>query len=202
MPRPPGYQRSAVLAQATEVFWTRGYGATSVNDLVAATGLKPGSLYAAFGSKKGLFLEVLNDYNAAFLADVEAAIAAAPGPLAAVRDLLMRSADATLGDVGRRGCLAVNALLEMAGHDEDIAATLRGHNERLRRRLESLLERARARGELADDSDPQSLSTFVLNNLWGMRVLCKSEPSRAALDSIISGVMDGLGAPRHPPLPN
>ena len=195
MPRPPGYERSAVLAHATDVFWTRGYGATSVSDLVAATGLKPGSLYAAFGSKKGLFLEVLNDYNARFLADVEQCIAAAPGPLAAVRELLRRSADATLGDVGRRGCLAVNALLEMAAHDEDIAGTLRRHNERLRRRLETLLGQARERGELQQGADPQELSVFVLNNLWGMRVLCKGNPSRAALDSIIAGVMRGLGTP-------
>ena len=63
MPRPPGYQRSTVLGRATELFWRRGYGATSVADLVTATGLKPGSLYAAFGSKKGLFLEVLAQYN-------------------------------------------------------------------------------------------------------------------------------------------
>lgn len=193
MSRPPGYERQAVLNRATDVFWQRGYAATSVNHLVTATGLKPGSLYAAFGSKKGLFLEVLGDYNAAFLHDVEDCIATARGPLAAVRALLRRSADSTLGDSRRRGCLAVNALLEMAGHDEDIAQTLRAHNEKLRRRLEQLLADAREQGELEPERDPRALSAFVMNNLWGMRVLCKSEPSRAALDSIIDGVMQGLG---------
>jgi len=192
MPRPPGYERSAVLSRATEIFWQRGYGATSVSDLVAATGLKPGSLYAAFGSKKGLFLEVLEEYNAALLGDLETCVAEAPSPLAAVRALLGRMAESTLGEEGRRGCLAVNALLEMAGHDEDIARTLRRHNDVLKGRIEQLLADAKDTGEIEADATPRSLAVFVLNNLWGMRVLCKSGPRREALDSVVEGVMTAL----------
>ncbi len=65
MPRTPEYDRSHVVDQAMAVFWERGYGKTSICDLVAATGLKPGSLYAAFGSKKGIYLEVLRNTTAA-----------------------------------------------------------------------------------------------------------------------------------------
>ncbi len=72
MPRTPEYDRDQVIGQATAVFWERGYGQTSVCDLVAATGLQPGSLYAAFGSKKGVFLEVLDHYNRQFLEKIRA----------------------------------------------------------------------------------------------------------------------------------
>lgn len=194
MARPPGYERSDVLNSATDVFWQRGYGATSISDLVAATGLKPGSIYAAFGSKKGLFLEVLEEYHGSFMASLEESIAAAPTPLKAIEALLQRMANDTLGNSGTRGCLAVNALLEMAEHDKEIAARLRADNAKLRQRLERLLRSARAEGELHQEKDPAQLADFLLNNLWGMRVLCKGAPTRVSLDSIVSGVMAGITA--------
>lgn len=194
MARPPGYEREDVLGKATDVFWQRGYGATSITDLVAATGLKPGSIYAAFGSKKGLFLEVLEEYHCGFMADLEASIEVAPSPLKAIEALLENVANDTLGNSGSRGCLAVNALLEMAEHDDEIAGRLRAQNERLRERLARLLRSARADGQLHQDKDPEQLSIFLLNNLWGMRVLCKGAPTRMCLESIVSGVMAGLTA--------
>ena len=60
MARHAEFNRDDVIHQATYVFWERGYARTSVSDLVDATGLQPGSLYAAFGNKKGLFLEVID----------------------------------------------------------------------------------------------------------------------------------------------
>ncbi len=195
MPRPPGYERQQVLSKATEVFWQRGYRATSVSHLVAATGLRPGSLYAAFGSKKGLFLEVLDRYHEEFMRDVEQCLARADTHRGAVHALFEHMAETTLGQAGERGCLAVNTLLEMAQHDAEIAANLRAQNERLRLRLQDLLDHAQQSGELAAGQDTDNLSVFLLNNLWGMRVMCKSVPTRTALDSIIGGVMGALAGP-------
>ena len=194
MPRPPGFQRDDVLLRATEVFWNRGYGATSVCDLVKATGLKPGSIYAAFGSKKGLFLEVLDHYHSEHLRVVDQAFAGAASPLAAIETLFRQTANAALKASGSRGCLAVNALLELAQHDEDIARTLQNGNERLRRRLEERLASARANGELGATASPEALSAFLMNNLWGMRVLCKAKPTAAALDGIVHGVLAAISA--------
>ena len=72
MPRPCEYDRETVVEQATALFWEQGYGKTSIGDLVDATGLQPGSLYAAFGNKKGLFLAVIEHYNQAFIAKIRA----------------------------------------------------------------------------------------------------------------------------------
>lgn len=194
MPRPPGFERDDVLQRATEVFWRRGYGATSVSDLVTATGLKPGSIYAAFGSKKGLFLEVLEQYHCDFLHAVDQLLAAADSPLRAVETLFRDVAAKTLDDADARGCLAVNALLEMAHHDEDVVSNLQQGNERLRKKLEGLLDAAKANGELDNSADTVQLSAFLLNNLWGMRVLCKSRPTAAALDGIVNGVLSAIAA--------
>ena len=122
MPRTPEYDRDTVVAQAMAVFWRQGYGKTSVGDLVEATGLKPGSLYAAFGSKKGVFLEVLDVYNCAFLEKID--VQGERPVMPAIRSLLDAIVDETVSAHDHRGCLSVNALLEMAQHDDDIGDAL------------------------------------------------------------------------------
>ena len=81
MPRHAEFDRDDVIHQATGVFWERGYAKTSVGDLVSATGLQPGSLYAAFQSKEDLFLASLDHYGAQSVARVEQALAQASSPL-------------------------------------------------------------------------------------------------------------------------
>ena len=72
MPRPRTFDESDVIAAARDEFWSRGYGATSVEDLTAATGLGKGSLYGAFGDKHALFIRALDDYITTALDGVHA----------------------------------------------------------------------------------------------------------------------------------
>jgi len=88
------FDREEVLAQATAVFWAHGYGDTSISRLVEATHLQPGSLYAAFESKEGLFLATLDHYAGQTLAHLHATLAAAPDPLQGVRRFVGGLADA------------------------------------------------------------------------------------------------------------
>lgn len=190
MPRPPEYDREAVVLQAMEVFWERGYSQTSIGDLVDATGLQPGSLYGAFGNKKGVFLEVLDYYNQSFL-DRIAALENGP-VLPAIRSLLEGIVDEAVSSPDHRGCLSVNALLEMAQHDEDIAVKLAHYNKRITDAFAGLLRRARKQGEIDARKDPETMAAFLVNNLWGMRVSCKSKPGRQPLAAIVDTVMSAL----------
>ena len=187
MPRIPEYDRDTVIDQATAVFWERGYGRTSVGDLVEATGLKPGSLYAAFGSKKGVFLEVLDQYNHRFLEKIRG-MADEP-----VIDGVQAFLDGIVDDIvtgrDRRGCLSVNTLLEMSQHDEDIADHLARHNRKVRYAFADLLAAGQRKGEISEDKDPAALASFLINNIWGMRVTCKNHPDRRALASIVDTIM-------------
>ena len=72
MARPRKFAEGEVVTAARDEFWTRGYAATSVDDLTAATGLGKGSLYGAFGDKHGLYLRALDDYIASSLDEVRA----------------------------------------------------------------------------------------------------------------------------------
>jgi TetR/AcrR family transcriptional repressor of nem operon len=192
MPRHAEFDRDDVVHQATYVFWERGYARTSVSDLVDATGLQPGSLYAAFGNKKGLFLEVIDQYNRGFVGRIRA-LRDAPGrSIDKLEGLLQQVVEDTARGGAHHGCLTVNALLEMSAHDDDIATRLQGHNARLRKAFAWLVKDAQAEGDVQATRDANELATFVLNNLWGMRVMCKSRPDRASLDAIVEGVLNGL----------
>ena len=192
MARHAEYDRDAVIARATAVFWDRGYGKTSIHDLVAATGLQPGSLYAAFGNKKGLFVEVIDQYNRRFIARING-LREAPGrSIEKVEGLLRQIVDDAASGQAERGCLTVNALLELATHDEEIAGRLRGYNAELRKAFAWLVKDAQAEGDIQFERDANEIATFVLNNVWGLRVMCKSRPDRASLDAIVDGVLSGL----------
>lgn len=194
MARTPEFEREAVVQQAMAVFWERGYGQTSVGDLVNATGLNPGSLYAAFGSKKGVFLEVLEEYNRSFLSKIRAL---GGGNRPALHDLyrfLQSIVDDTIAGRDRRGCLSVNALLEMSQHDVDIASHLSRHNQKIETALSRVLTLAQAQGDIEQDKDIRGLAAFLVNNLWGMRVMCKARPDRTAMLAVVDGIMAGLTA--------
>lgn len=192
MPRPPEYDRETVVSQAMGVFWEQGYGKTSIGDLVAATGLQPGSLYAAFGNKKGVFLEVIDQYNRAFLADLRK-LRNDPAPaIDKIGDLLQQIVEKQLAGVDERGCLTVNALLEMSQHDAEIADRLCGYNHRLRRSFAALIGDAQSEGDIEKERNTEALAAFLMNNIWGMRVMCKSRPDRSGLQAIVDGVMLAL----------
>ncbi len=192
MPRPPEYDRDTVVAQATAVFWERGYGRTSISHIVAATGLKPGSLYAAFGSKKGMFLEVIDRYNGEFVDKLRRLRRAEGSPLGRLTKLLDEIVEDTVTGRDRRGCLTVNSLLELSQHDADIAASLATHNERIRDAFGELIQDAQNAGEIPSGRDVGELAAFLMNNIWGMRVLCKSNPSRESLNAIVGGIVASL----------
>ncbi len=194
MPRPPSFDRAEVIERATEVFWQRGYGATSVSDLVQATGLKPGSLYAAFGSKKGVFLEVLKSYQAGSAERLEDSLRETDSPLEAIRRFFQGLVDETLEDSGHRGCLMVNAMLEYSRHDADVQGELAGGLRRIETLFGGALRRASEQGELDPRLDTDATAAFLVNNLWGIRVMCRGRPSREAVEGVVRTVLAALAA--------
>src|SRR5690606_28148552 len=112
--RSKAFEPDEIADAAMQVFWRRGYAATSIQDLVEGTGLSRSSLYGTFENKQGLYQEALRRYEAVTAANV--ALLAGPGaPKDLIRRLLMRVAEDELGDPQRRGCLVANATLELAG---------------------------------------------------------------------------------------
>src|SRR5215469_2997562 len=118
--RPRSFDAEAAVERAMVVFWSRGYHATALPDLLRATRLSRGSLYAAFGGKHALFLRALDRYLADAVARLDVELDPLREPVEGLRDLLARYVDRASGADGRRGCLLVATAMELAGQDAEV----------------------------------------------------------------------------------
>ncbi|HEY8480963.1 MAG TPA: TetR family transcriptional regulator [Spirillospora sp.] len=181
MARTKEFDPDAALQKALELFWERGYEATSMSDLVDHLGVARASIYATFGGKRDLYVKALDRYVRTRDPDpVE--LLSQPGPvLPAVRSLVESYAEQSLRDERRRGCMIVNAATEIMTRDPQVARRVEASWDALETALTSALTRARAQGELAADKDPRALARFLLVVMQGIRVLGRGEPDPGRL---------------------
>ena len=171
--RPREFDPADAIDAAGKVFWNQGYHATSIDDLCEATGLLRGSLYSAFGDKKGMLLAAIDRYAEKNLARLAESLSSSEPSREGLRSaLLYYTRTATvLGD--RHGCLVTNATLEMLPDDPDIEERV----ERIFRRMTSLLSATVIRGQAAGifnpNLDERTVGNFLLCVIQGLRVLGK-----------------------------
>ncbi|WP_199444199.1 TetR/AcrR family transcriptional regulator [Umezawaea beigongshangensis] len=179
MSRTKEFDVDTALRAAVDLFWRQGYEATSVSDLVQHLGIAKASLYATFGAKHDLYVRALDHYVRTTDARVVDELSRPGSPLDAVRDLVLRHTRDVIADQDVRGCLVVNAAVELPG-DESVAKRVGRSWDTLEVALTLALTRARAQGELPADRDPRALARTLLAVLQGLRVLGKgpSEPDR------------------------
>ncbi|WP_217554129.1 TetR/AcrR family transcriptional regulator [Streptomyces sp. GbtcB6] len=181
MARTKEFDPDAALLSAMELFWRRGYEATSMADLVEHLGIGRASLYATFGSKHDLYLKALDRYRQDRLPPLLRALTR-PGPvLPAVRALVRQYAgESAADDLRLRGCLVTNTAAELAPHDPAAARIVERDWDRVETVLHTALDRARAQGELPADRDPLALARTLLVLLQGLRLVGKAstDPAR------------------------
>lgn len=179
MARTKEFDPDAVLQRALELFWHKGYEATSMADLVEHLGIGRASIYATFGAKTELYLRAYDRFieNGVDLADLLRAEPVLP----AVRALIERYATEAAHDTAHRGCFVVNTAVELAPHDRRLADRVEANWDHIEGALAAALDRARDRGELAAGKDPRALARFLLTVMQGMRVIGKGSTDPARL---------------------
>lgn len=160
--RPRAYDAEAALKQATETFWRTGYSGTPLDEIAAATGMSPPSLYAAFGNKHTLYLQALARYWEMTLAATREALAG-DRPLA---EALMLAYDAALSFYfsrkgSARGCFVIGTAVAEAVEDAEIRKSVATGLRMLDVDFEARLRTARERGELKHDADPAALAVLA-----------------------------------------
>jgi TetR/AcrR family transcriptional repressor of nem operon len=181
MARVREFDTDAAVAQAMELFWERGYEATSLHDLTEALGIGRGSLYAAFGSKDGLYRAALERYRQDLAGPMLRALSAGGDVRAALRGVLTGLVADAIADERRRGCMVVNATAERVPHDPVTSRTVRDVLQAIEDALAEALSAARERGELPSGKDPLALAGFLVIWINGLRVSAKVDPDEGAL---------------------
>lgn len=190
--RPRTFDPEAAVERAMSVFWTRGYHATALPDLLRATRLSRGSLYAAFGDKHSLFLRALDRYIADALARMDDELAVGKDPVDGLRAYLAGYVERTSGAKGRRGCLLVATAMELAGRDADVDRRVASFFKGMESRVTNALSRAQAAGKLAAGVEPASAARILLCFVEGLRVVGKTAPSYASSKATADALLDRL----------
>jgi TetR/AcrR family transcriptional regulator, transcriptional repressor for nem operon len=184
MARTKEFDQEEALDKAMNLFWERGYEATSIQDLVDATGVQRQSLYDTFGSKHEIFLSSLTRYQAKVGDQVGNLKKRHQGGLQLVKAVFESCAAQTVSDA--RGCFVANCGVELSTSDEIVAEKVRMGRDGIQALFKRCLEQAQKSGELKPLSSPSALAHFLVNAYFGLRFLAKTRPSKAMIDDVVS----------------
>ncbi len=198
MPRPREFDIDTALDRAVDLFWTKGYEATSLDDLCAATGLSRSSLYATFGSKRNLLLQTVDRYVDRRTPRLAEALARPLPVRAAFAGLLADFIDQIIGGAGRKGCFLGNCAAELPRNDRAAHARVRQGREQNEATFRAALARGRDRGELPAGADLDALARFFVAGFQGLRLIGKSNPDRAVLEDIAATMLRCLDPAGRP----
>ena len=192
MGRPRDFDEDVVVERAMEAFWTNGYANTSPAQLAAATGIAKGSLYNAFGSKRELFDRALARYGVLVSHIGEDLLSQQGTTREVLASTLRHVVDSDLAQPVRRGCLVANTAAELAGHDPDIARTLRTMQEQtIAAALAERIDQGRRDGDVDHAVDPRAYAELLANTLAGLRVMamtCDAPMLHRIIDSAVAGL--------------
>jgi TetR/AcrR family transcriptional repressor of nem operon len=190
--RPAQYDRETILDKAMQTFWEQGYCATSMATLVETTDLKPGSLYAAFESKQGLFLATLDHYGKRSAEKLSSQLKGADSPIEAIEAYFDQLADVIEKRHGKTSCFLVNTVLELSQRDAEVRKRVNRHFGLIESIFVDTLQDAHTLGELDAGKDCGALAAFLMNNIWGLRVLAGTDPAPGRARQIVRLVKQAL----------
>lgn len=192
--RPRAFDAEQALSRARDLFWSRGYAATSVQDLVDELGVQRGSLYAAFGDKHDLYLKAVALYDKENREHLQARIRDGPVLPALRRLLLDPSALTGAADrpEGRRGCLVGNTTAELVPGDDAARALVAAAYDGFTDIVSDALSRAQAAGEVATSATPEAQARMLLLLFQGSALVSRAQPDRERLAAAVDAALDTL----------
>ena len=184
MARPRKFVEDQVIGAARDQFWAHGYAGTSLDDLVAVTGLGRGSLYGAFGDKHTIFMRALDEYSTATMAAVRAELRdSAESAYDRLVGHIRSMARVNATDSKRRGCLTAKSAAELGATDKAVARGVKRFLDTYRSELAETIAAAQREGHLDSAVNSRDLAALVLAILRGMEALRKGGASSATITS-------------------
>jgi len=193
MARTKAFDEAVVLARARDLFWERGYTATSIKDLEQHLGIRRSSIYRFFGGKRELYDRTLASYQEENLGHLRQVLAESSDIRTTLHQLLVKAATQSHPDCesSARGCYMVNATTEMANICTDALGVVAENRQKFSTIMQDALARAQVQGQLDPQADPAELADFLFVCYNGLQVVVQTKIERPAL---IRAVDRGLAA--------
>ena len=165
-------------------FWKHGYEATSMSDLVEATGINRGSIYTAFADKRALFLEALRHYDMKFRAEYLKGVVSSHAPRDAITAVFEAAAAGAYDTELPGGCFLVNTALELSPHDGEIQTYVNNCFREVEEFFHGRIEAAKEDGTIPASLPSRQTAQALLGLLMGLRVLARTNAENQAIESI------------------
>lgn len=193
MPRSKAFDEQAVLNRARDIFWERGYTATSIADLEEYLGIKRSSIYRFFGGKRALYDKTLAAYQETNLNLLRTALLGEKNLRVQLTELFTAAALHHDRDcqAGSRGCYVVNATTEMANNCQEALRFVADNRERFVGIMQKAVTAAIERGEIRPDADAKQLADYLFVCYNGLQVVVQTGIDRQAL---VAAVKTGVAA--------
>lgn len=192
MTRARTFDPSTTLSQVVDLFASKGYSETSMEDIVQTTGVSRYGLYGTFGNKRELFEQALERYaegmgKQSFLRLLE------PG---ASLDHIRQIFDDRVADMccpeENRGCLFIHTAMELAPQDEELRGVLQRFMKRMSKAFAIGLDSAKGRGEIHQDVDVDTAGELLTSSMFGLVVLGRTGFPKDTLDGIVDSTLNSL----------
>lgn len=185
--RPRSFDRDAALAAAMDVFWEKGFEATSITDLTEAMGINPPSLYSAFGDKEKLFLEAIDSYSKR--RGESCPYCEEPTARQAIEKLLTFMAHDLTERSHPRGCLMMMAAATSANTSAALQEALTQKRVASRDNLRNRIKRGIEEGDVPQGADAAALADFYSTIMTGMAMQARDGATRKSLLATVAQAM-------------
>lgn len=188
MPRTAVHSRDESLEKALHLFWRQGFGATSLKDIERVLDMRPGSIYATFGSKEDLFREALDRYAARAMAELERVMAAEQSPLGGLVAYVRMLGGLRERDETCEACMLVKSLVEFGDREDAVRYRVEDLLNRMERRFTERLAQAQKAGEVAADLDPERLGRRLQADVVGLRTYAERDVDDEAVRELAEDI--------------
>lgn len=185
MARNKAFDETQILDKAVELFWKKGYTATSSNDLVDALRISRSSLYDTYGDKRSLFIKALNRYKQVFADEIIKMFQETENVKETIGIVLQLIIDQDCNVKNPKGCFMVNTVTELSGTDIEIGHIIESNRQDFENALENALKLAQQKGQISSNIDAKALTRYFINIFFGLRVSIKANNNPIILKDIV-----------------
>ncbi|OEK05744.1 TetR/AcrR family transcriptional regulator [Roseivirga misakiensis] len=192
MARTKNFVESEALDKALDLFWQKGFHATSIQDLVNHLGINRASIYDTWGDKHGLYLETLKQYRRHSSGQFLEKLRSQKTAKEIVRDFLTDIVEDSSQDELKRGCYLSNSATELAYCDENVNHMFTDNRMKMEAVLNELIKEGQEAGEFSTKHSSESFARFIFNTAGGLRLLAKGEISKEEMADVVDVAISAL----------
>ena len=185
MPRTKQFSEEEVLQKAVEIFWKKGYHATSMDELVKYLGINRASLYDTYGGKRQIFEKAINKYIADNTLLVKQFFSKPSSVKEGLRTFFQLVIKESVSDCDLKGCFVVNTSAEFIPDDQEIVNILTRNKNTFGQVFFQYLKEGQERGEISPEKDIKALSVYLVTLFNGLKLSAKLSPDEAELNAVV-----------------